>query len=469
MKRLGIAPTVWLLAAGFVLCAAVNLPGHLSYDSIMQLNEGRRGFYANWHPPMMSWILGVLDAIVPGTALFVILDAALLFAGLAAFYWVSRERARAGLVVLALCLLTPQVLLYQGIVWKDVLFADLAIAGFGALAVAARFWDRPKLRLGGLALGLFLLGVATLVRQNGGVVLPAAVVAIAWLAWRLAPAHRLRAAALYGLCALMGCAIAVVGMHSALALRIRGDTSPTVQFRLLEFYDLIGALKAQPALHLSYFDDDDPALEALMRSDGVRLYTPERNDTLVNSAPLQRAYFDSPEETIPEEWHALIARHTGLYLAVRAEVFRWVVLTPDLRACRPVFSGIDGPAEQMKKLGLKTRFDARDAALGYYAQAFEGSPLWSHAFYLALALLFLVPLLVRREPADIVVAAMLVSTLLFTASFFVISIACDYRYLYFVDLATLAAAFYLALDWRTAYASVRALRPPRREDHEQSA
>jgi predicted PurR-regulated permease PerM len=34
----------------------------------------------------------------------------------------------------------------------------------------------------------------------------------------------------------------------------------------------------------------------------------------------------------------------------------------------------------------------------------------------------------------------------FTASFAVISLACDYRYLYFLDLAAVAALLYVALD-----------------------
>jgi hypothetical protein len=44
---------------------------------------------------------------------------------------------------------------------------------------------------------------------------------------------------------------------------------------------------------------------------------------------------------------------------------------------------------------------------------------------------------------------MLSAAMVFTASFFVISIACDYRYLYFLDVAALTACFYLVLD--TAY------------------
>ncbi|HTW35442.1 MAG TPA: hypothetical protein VMD53_12565 [Rhizomicrobium sp.] len=475
-----VPPAAWLLIAGFVLCAAVNLPGHLSYDSVMQLNEGRRGFYANWHPPMMSWLLGVFDWLWPGTALFALCDMALFFGSLGALLFLSspargaREahdrggdaKFTASFIVLALVLLTPQVLLYQGIVWKDVLFANLSIAGFAALAVAGEKWERRRLRFGLLVAAFLLLSVATLVRQNGGVVLPAAAAALAWIAWQKSSPRKIRATFLYGMSALAGAAVAVVAMHAALALRIPGDPSPAVAFRLLQFYDLIGALKAKPALALPYFDDDDTDLEQLMRTDGVRLYTPERNDTLAQSARLQRAYFQSPDETIPEEWERLVAVHTGLYLRVRAEVFRWIVLTPDLAACRPVFSGIDGPANVMAKLGLAKRFDARDAALDFYAKRFMGTPVFSHAFFLALALIALVFLFARRTPSDIAVAFMLLSTLAFTLSFFVISIACDYRYLYFVDLAAMAAAFHLSLDWRSAWAALHdrsvAISPPAR-------
>jgi hypothetical protein len=448
-------PTAWLLVAGFLLIAAINLPGHLSYDSIMQLNEGRRGFYANWHPPMMSWTLGVLDWVWPGTALFTIFDLLLIFGSLAALFWLKPGRGRAATIVLALCLLTPQLLLYEGIVWKDVLFADLAVAGFAALAVAGECWERLWLRLGLAALAFFFFSVATLVRQNGGIVLPAGIVALGWIAWRQSPAKKIRAAALYGFCALAGSALAVVGMHSALALRIRGDTSPALGFRLLEFYDLIGAAKTDPRFQFTYFADDDPALEQLMRTDGVRLYTPERNDTLALSQRLQRAYFSSPDETIPEEWHQLIVAHPGLYLHVRAEIFRWILFTPDLPACRPIYSGIDGPAEQMKKLGLRKRFDARDGALDFYGKRFIGTPVLSHVFFALLALASLVFLFARRTAADIAIAFMLLSTFAFTASFFVISIACDYRYLYFLDLATMVALFHLALDWRSAWAALR--------------
>jgi len=59
----------------------------------------------------------------------------------------------------------------------------------------------------------------------------------------------------------------------------------------------------------------------------------------------------------------------------------------------------------------------------------------------------LVFLLRRRRPADIPVAAMLGAALAFAASFALISLACDYRYLYDLDLAAIAAALYAAASW----------------------
>jgi hypothetical protein len=60
----------------------------------------------------------------------------------------------------------------------------------------------------------------------------------------------------------------------------------------------------------------------------------------------------------------------------------------------------------------------------------------------------------RRQPADIVLAALQLAGVAFGASFFIISIACDYRYLYFTDLAALAGLIYASVDppvpWRKA-------------------
>ena len=58
----------------------------------------------------------------------------------------------------------------------------------------------------------------------------------------------------------------------------------------------------------------------------------------------------------------------------------------------------------------------------------------------ASALGLLAFLLWRRRDMDLMAASLLAAALAFTASFFVVSIACDYRYLYFLDLAAMAGA-----------------------------
>ena len=139
-----------LLAAGWVATVAANWPGHLSYDSILQLLQGRSGRYNTWHPPVMAWLLGLGDAVVPGTGLFIAFDAALAFGAMAGVLRLARGPIRwPAAAVGAAVVLSPQMLIYQAIVWKDVLFADGAVAGFVCLALAAARWTAPRRRCSG--------------------------------------------------------------------------------------------------------------------------------------------------------------------------------------------------------------------------------------------------------------------------------------------------------------------------------
>ena len=60
-----------------------------------------------------------------------------------------------------------------------------------------------------------------------------------------------------------------------------------------------------------------------------------------------------------------------------------------------------------------------------------------------LALGLLIFYLRRRGTADIAMAGMLAGALAFAASFFFVSVACDYRYLYPLDLAAMLALFHV--------------------------
>lgn len=456
---LGAALAGAVLLAGLGFSLAVNLPGHLSYDSVIQLLEGRTGAYANWHPPVMSWLLGVTDAIVPGTALFVVFDTLLLFVSLLSLL-LLQPRARWWAVAAALvCALCPQFLIYPGIVWKDVLFANAAVAGFVCLAQAAAWWPKVSLRCALIAAAFLLLVLASLARQNGAVVLPAGAIALAWIAASNASAKRFSSASIYVTGALVGTVLVMTGAMVALGTHIVGTSGPARQILLLQEYDIIGMVTADPKLPLKEIGDDDSDLEKLIRTIGVRVYSPERNDTLTNSQVLTTALNNADMPVVAAQWRDLIADNPWLYLKVRADVFRWVFLTPDLKMCLPFLVGISGPPQQMTRLGLNQRWDGRDDALQAYGDFFVGTPVLSHLFFAVIALALLAFLLWRRRTPDIAMAFLLLAAIGFTLTFFVISLACDYRYLYFLDIATLTAGFYVSLSSSPGNAPVEGFSP----------
>lgn len=437
-----VAAAVLLVAC--VICLALSWPGQLSWDSVMQLHDGRSGHYNPWHPPVMAWMLGIFDALVPGTGLFAVFDTVLFFASFALLLWLARRPSWLVVPVAAVCAVLPQVLVYQGIVWKDVLFADAAIAGFVCLAHAAAHWRERRWIF--LVAGFTCLALATLARQNGSVALLFGLFALVLIARRQGVSWPYS----FGVgIAAAACVSAVLLVANVLLeMRTEDAWSAPAQIRLLQLYDLVGEVKRDPALRLETLARANPKLVPLIRSDGVRLYTPVRNDTLVADQPLLSAIAATAPAAVASQWLNVIIHHPADYLAVRADVFRWVLLTPDVTQCMPYITGVTGPPQYLKELGVARPFRPQDRALGNYAALFLSTPIYSHATYAVLVFVLLAFLAWRRRPADIALATMLAGALVFTACFFVISIACDYRYLLFLDLSGLVALFYCAVTLR---------------------
>lgn len=445
-QTIGAKVTAGVIFAGFVFSLAANLPGHMSFDSIIELVEGRTGAYAGWHPPVTSWLLGLLDAILPGTALFVVVDTLLIYGCLWALMRLAARPAWAAAVLAFAAALTPQYLIYPGIVWKDVLFSAASIAGFTAIACAASSWSRPYVRYAWLGFALLLLVFASLARQNGILLLLGGVVAFGWIAMRQEELSLRRALVRSGY-ALLTAIVVITGANVALGTRLTKEFGGARQFRLLQAYDIVAALAAKPDLALHGLDKQDPALAQEMRNDGVRLYTPQRNDTLAGSQPLQAALTAVPPPLLRAQWFSLILHHPVLYLSSRADMFAWVLFTPRIDKCLPFTVGVQGPQDELDQVNMDPRWDDRDVWLQNYGDGFKGTPVFQHGLFAILSMIIAWIVLRRRRPVDIAIGAMQLSALLYTASFFAVSIACDYRYLYVLDLAAVTGCFYLALGW----------------------
>jgi len=431
-----------VLILGYLFVLGANLPGQLSVDSLIQLREGRSGIYASANPPATSWLLGLFDHVIPGTGLYVTAVAALFFASLIALTALRSKTTWFGVVAAAAIVLSPLTFIYQAIVWKDVLFADLAIAGFVALAFAAKRWNDPQGRATPLVASVVLFGLAGLVRQNGILALLSAAVALAIV---VAPSTRRRTAALYGL------GLFAAGVASMLLLNLvisvgHGENESRglgIGIRILQHYDIYGTVHFDPHADLSLLGN--PKAERSVREVASKYYAPQRVDFGAGTR-LAAALWSVPSQTIAAQWRALVLHDTGAFLHHKWAAFAWVFFTPELSHCLPVHVGISGLPADLRALELHDGFRPQDRMLYYYASHFFATPVFAHAAYALGALGLLLLLLLRREPPDIAIAALLVAGLAFAASFFFISIACDYRYLYFLDAATMTGFLYVAID-----------------------
>ena len=404
---------------------ALNAPGQLSYDSVEQLANGRSGFYNSWHPPVMAWLLGLFDAVVPGTLLFLIFQSLLLLGALLVLLRLRPRDGRTALVALVI-VLTPQWLLFQGQIWKDILFADAAIAGFAALGGFCAKWTKSA----GSSCRQLLLALAAAVRQNAIILLPVAALVVA----HAAPRKRW----LLGLGFLAVTVTLGIGTSLWLVARADGGDGASAQVRLGQAYDLAGALSRDPKLPLPSLAAEDPAFEKLLRQRGPALYTPLRNDPFAADPAINHGLSDAPTAPLGRAWKGVGDRPPLLYFRTRAAAFGAVLATPDALACHFTHAGIDGPPTLLRQLGLVARIRPQDRALVGYARLFFATPVyspspgawwrfWPWACCCGGARRGIWPLRACWRAA-----------LLFTLTFALISIACDYRYPILLDLAAMA-------------------------------
>jgi hypothetical protein len=440
------------MALGLLLTLAANVPGQMSLDSVVALTEARTGVRQTWAPAVSSGILKPFDHLVAGNGLYVTASAALLFLSLMSL---TRLRPRSTWLAVGLgvlMILTPQILLFQGIVWRDVLFANLTVAGFVMLAHAAKAWETgpPVLPLAG---ALVCLALAALARQNGLILVVAAAGVLAWTARTQGSKRGGWGPALaWGLGAMIAAAVLALGVdyiakppHTPPKLRLNSAAL------ILEHYDVVGAKAHNPGLRLKEIGKVDPTAQALLEAESAKFYTPTRVDTLDRDETFRKTLWHVPDVAMHAQWLRIIIHYPAAYLLQRADVFRWTFLTPNLELCLPAQVGVTGPDGILGGLGVQTGVDMQDQGLADYARRFYGTPVYSHLTWAVVAVGVIVLLLRRRDPADWVFVALLGGTLAFVASFAVISVACDYRYLYLLDLAAMVGGLYTALDpprWR---------------------
>jgi hypothetical protein len=427
------------VAVGLAVASALALSllfggeGHLSVDSVQHAFEAVGAHSVSTQPPVMAAWLALWGAAIdlPRAVMAAVLAQATIGAlALALPAWSARApRSWPWLVVAVVAPLSPLLMLYAGIVWKDVLFASLLLVST-ALLCAANALERPAVvRLLALASAVAAAGLV-LLRPQGWVLLLLALVVI----WRL-PVFRAAPRWRWPLVAVV--ALAVLGLGEAVDRMIpghEGRASRAAVANLVRF-DLAGIDAHRPGA-VDFSEALSPTdIEALRAA-----YAPSRGDGLaVAEAYAQWIRQQSMKQLSQRWWEAVVAAPSA-YGEHRAQAAAWLWGLRDPRACLPIHLGVEGLPDQVAALGLSTAPRPSDVALYARVSPWFGSPWFRPATYGALLVLAAVwALAFRRGLERRLVLTVVVGAAAYAATTTPIAFACDLRYLYpLVGLASLA-------------------------------
>jgi hypothetical protein len=126
------------LAGIAALTSAAFWPGHMSIDTIGELEDARRAHYTDWHSATMTALWHVLFAVGLGNPGWVL--AGSLMTMLVGLYLIVRLRLSrpAAAVVAVLVFLFPPILGYSVLIGTDAWFTSLVLCGFGLAARTTR-------------------------------------------------------------------------------------------------------------------------------------------------------------------------------------------------------------------------------------------------------------------------------------------------------------------------------------------
>lgn len=421
-----------------VAACVLNYPGHMSFDSLVQLSEGRSGNFVSFNPPFASMIVAFFDKIHEGTGVLMIVSILLFTSAWAVMIHSLKKTSPLSNLLLMLFLISPITLIYNGIIWKDVIFANLAVFAFAMLISvekAPRNWK--------IAIIIILLSMASLVRQQGIIVALIACLALPFV--NITERGR-SLVARTGTGILFFCGVIVLSKvlfwGATWGASMAKETSCQTPILLLLMYDIAGMVKNDPSLNLSVLARagvNVPLLKQLMLSQ----YTPERIDTLNLFQAIPEIARNNLYANVVAQWLHLVRSHPEPYILHRVNVFAWLLGLHDHTKCAPVIVGITADApDLLKTLHLHQTSSPFSDRLWRYAAFFFKTPVFSGMSYLTGAIAsmgWITRIGIRSHVAAISLGS---AALLFALTYLFIGIACDLRYLYFMLVASMFCMVY---------------------------
>jgi hypothetical protein len=424
-----------ILVAGWLLMLVYAYPGFMSYDSVLQLLEARDGVYTGAHPPVMSLLWGVVDALIPGPFGMLLIQVTCFLAG-AYLVLVRHMREKAAAIAAVVITLLPPVSAVLGVIWKDSLMVAFLVLAVPLLSSEPR---RHKL------FGIALVFLATAVRYNAfAATLPLIVLLFEWR-----PQQRWYAR--YGLGVAVWFAVTLLAnvTNSVLA-----DEQQDPWHDGIALLDITGTLRYAPEISDDQLRSElagtpilvDSGFQTIARGDQRPEDLDEHTVLTFGSGDYVPALWvttrhlfaqptsDAQRDAIERAWRSIVLGHPGAYLTYRWRVNEerlHVGDSPVPSATYIWFTDVldsDGSARKVEHAAVPSRLQGK-LRTGMYAlgDSFLFRP-WMYLALLAAMIVF-----VRRR----LILALALSGLASEAALFVFAPTIDYRYSVWLVVSTL--------------------------------
>ncbi|MFZ5652815.1 MAG: hypothetical protein ACOY42_00210, partial [Pseudomonadota bacterium] len=317
---------------------------------------------------------------------------------------------------------------HNGILWKDVLAANLATLAF--LLVIPR---RASPGTGALAASAIGIAATALIRQQMALVIPILGVAVGLSRRSEGTIPRTAAIWLGSTLAIMLTAerALVRDAKSVSGLDTEGAVYQLTTFDLAGIRAHGGQIKT-PTLSAA-------GVDAQHLSTLFELYHPDRVDHLGAHPRNPLMAIADPVAALLPDWRRSVSANPRAYVLHRWEHFLWLLGLREPELCLPYQLGIPALPDGFPDLPLPSSRPERIAQLNAVAQ--YTLPLFRPVIYTAVAALALAILWVRRPHGWQGLVMLQFAGLAYTGSYLLIGIACDFRYAYFVVPVALIGIF----------------------------
>ena len=424
--------------ATLVFCIVLTIflfqPGYVDLDSASQLRESRSGIYDDWHPVLMAWTWSHVDKVCPGPLCMFLLQITLYWFGLATFAGFVSTRPMYKTLFLLIGFFPPTFMISASVL-KDILMGVSFLTGSGLIFIA-----NEKKSIGRLLAGVAVLGYGMMLRHNAVVAAIPLLIYAGYVYTKLNPFFLTNIPTSWRSIAI-GCFLLLILFISG---RVWSSSITTVKkypYQQIMLHDLVGiSLRLKENLVPKYMAiSEQPSMKDLRNLYSPRgvnhLYWPDFTNIHYKILEDQELVND-----LTATWVKTVIEHPRAYFIERYVVFTSFLNVQNKNNCGPYYyeESIYKPKGYYNPEG-NTYSDnpVTNSVFGWVEPLRTGILYRNWLYFFALGVITLSSLFTLKKTTMGITLALGSSGFLYSAAYFFVATACDFRMIYWSALATL--------------------------------